>query len=99
MGFVLWHVQVKRFGLHSHPVKAISFDDKAEYFASCCGDNYISVRALTAFRPPPPPPAAAAALQVHQAHRTDVSGCVGERLASGKHQQLQCCVSLLKRRP
>jgi hypothetical protein len=36
--------QVKRFSLHPHPVKAISFDDKAEYFASCCGDNYISVR-------------------------------------------------------
>jgi len=36
-------LQVKRFSLHSKAVKHISFDDKAEYFASCCGDNYISV--------------------------------------------------------
>ena len=41
---VLLPPQVKRFSLHSKAVKHISFDDKAEYFASCCGDNYISVR-------------------------------------------------------
>jgi hypothetical protein len=36
-------LQVKRFSLHTKPVKHISFEDKAEYFATCCGDNYISV--------------------------------------------------------
>lgn len=35
--------QVKRFSLHSKPVRHISFDDKAEYVASCCGENYVSV--------------------------------------------------------
>jgi hypothetical protein len=36
-------LQVKRFSLHSQPVRHISFDDKAEYVASCCGENYVSV--------------------------------------------------------
>lgn len=44
-------LQVKRFSLHSKAVKHISFDDKAEYFASCCGDNYISVGYTTVTAP------------------------------------------------
>jgi hypothetical protein len=36
---------VKRFALHAgRPVTTISFDERAEFFASACGEPYISVR-------------------------------------------------------
>eukprot|EP00882_Tetradesmus_deserticola_P033885 GHRQ01038742.1.p1 GENE.GHRQ01038742.1~~GHRQ01038742.1.p1 ORF type:complete len:223 (+),score=59.26 GHRQ01038742.1:288-956(+) len=38
--------EVKRFSLHSQAVRHISFDDKAEYVASCCGEDYVSVSGL-----------------------------------------------------
>lgn len=45
--------QVKRFALHPKPVRHISFDDKAEFFASCCGESYVSVRRLLLLVPLP----------------------------------------------
>eukprot|EP00775_Hariotina_reticulata_P006761 gene6761-6978_t len=38
--------EVKRFSLHAKAIKHISFDDKAEYVASCCGENYVSISSL-----------------------------------------------------
>lgn len=43
--------QVKRFSLYTKAVKHISFEDKAEYFATCCGDNYISVSSCEVLAP------------------------------------------------
>eukprot|EP00879_Flechtneria_rotunda_P009956 GHRR01010412.1.p1 GENE.GHRR01010412.1~~GHRR01010412.1.p1 ORF type:complete len:643 (+),score=235.12 GHRR01010412.1:168-2096(+) len=38
--------EVKRFSLHSRAVTYISFDDKAEYIASCSGLNHVSISSL-----------------------------------------------------
>ncbi|KIY98587.1 Vacuolar protein sorting-associated protein 41-like protein [Monoraphidium neglectum] len=38
--------EVKRFTHHSGPVRHLSFDGEAEYIASCCGENYVTVANL-----------------------------------------------------